>query len=197
MWDERYGAEEYAYGIDPNDFLKQEAHRIASGGEVLCLADGEGRNGVWLAEQGFQVTSVDASAVGMAKADRLAAARSVLISTIHSDLAHYDLGENRWDGIVSIFCHLPPPLRKQVHGNIARALKPGGILLLEAYTPRQLQFGTGGPPVEEMTMSLASLEAELPGLEFVVAEELDREVVEGLYHTGTGAVVQLIGRRPD
>ncbi len=158
---------------------------------------GEGRNAAHLAQLGHAVTAVDASSAGIAKTERLCAERGVAIECVHADLADFDLGEARWSGIVSIFAHLPPPLRQRVHAAIPAALRPGGILLLEAYTPRQLQHGTGGPPVAELMMSEAVLRNELAGLEILHLQELEREVIEGRGHTGTGAVVQLIARRPD
>lgn len=194
MWDDRYATDEYVYGTEPNDFLAANVARLPQG-EVLCLAEGEGRNAVWLARQGFRVTAVDASTVGLAKAQRLAERHQVHIETIHADLAHYDLGTARWDAIVSIFCHLPPPLRARVHGAIADALKPGGVFLLEAYTPAQLRHGTGGPPVPELMMTLDALRNELSGLSMQHGIELEREIHEGCFHHGRGAVVQVIASR--
>jgi len=195
MWDERYSDEEYAYGTEPNDFLVEAAHYLPSG-RILCIGEGEGRNSVWLAEQGFQVTALDSSSVGLEKAQRLARSRSVSIETVHADLAKYSFEEESWDGIVSIFCHLPPELRKKVHRELIRALRPGGVLVLEAYTPGQLQLGTGGPPVREMMMELESLEAELQGLNFAHGKELERPVHEGKFHSGMGSVVQIVGIKP-
>lgn len=197
MWDQHYSVEEYIYGTSPNQFLAQHAGRFARGGRILCLADGEGRNGVFLAEQGYHVAAVDSSSVARDKALRLAEAHGVSVNYEYSvaDLKDYAMGENKWDAIVSIFCHLPVSLRHQVHQNICRALKPDGVLLLEAYTPRQLGFGTGGPPVEEMMMSSSTLTTELSSLSFELLQEIDRDVIEGVYHTGRGAVVQLIARK--
>lgn len=196
MWDQRYGGEEYAYGTEPNDFLVAQAGHLPAGGEVLCLGEGEGRNAVWLARQGFRVTGVDASAVGLAKARQLAARQGVEIATVTADLAGFDLGEARWDAIVAIFCHLPPDLRRRVHAGVVQALRPGGVLLLEAYTPRQLLFGTGGPPGLEMMMDLPGLRAELTGLVIDHGVELEREIREGRHHCGRGAVVQVVARKP-
>lgn len=195
MWDERYSQAEFAYGKSPNDFLKQHIARLHKG-RSLCLADGEGRNSVFLAEHEHDVVAVDQSAPGMQKARQLAEEKSVSIEAIVAGLADFTIEQNSWDNIVSIFCHLPVDLRKQVHAAAVRGLKSGGILLLEAYTPEQIDLGTGGPPVAEMTMTLELLQDELQGLEFLHAEEKQREVVEGLYHTGIGAVVQLIARKP-
>ncbi|MBX3672542.1 MAG: class I SAM-dependent methyltransferase [Burkholderiales bacterium] len=195
MWDERYAADEYVYGTLPNDFL---VSRVASlpRGRVLCLGEGEGRNATWLAQQGFEVHAVDASAVGMEKARRLAHGRGVAVATTIADLATWDAGEAQWDAIVSIFCHLPPPARARVHGRIAHWLRPGGVFLLEAYTPDQLALETGGPPVAELMMTLAGLRAELAGLAIEHGVETVRRVVEGRLHHGDGAVVQVLARRP-
>lgn len=195
MWDARYDTEEYVYGKTPNDFLQDMADALPKGGRVLCLCEGEGRNAVWLARQGFRVTGIDASAVGLEKARQLAEEAGVEIETVHLDLASADLGEARWDGIVSIFCHLPPPLRKTIHARAVRALKPGGIFLLEAYTPRQLEYGTGGPPNAELMMSLDELGRELDGLTIEHGIETVRDIQEGRFHAGPGAVVQFIARK--
>lgn len=192
MWNERYSSKEYAYGTEPNTFL--QAHfRYLPMGKVLSLAEGEGRNAVFLAQQGYTVTAVDSSPVGLDKAHALAATRGVEIGSVCADLADYALGTNAWDGIVSIFCPLPPVIRQALHRKVLAALKPGGVFLLEAYTPAQIQHGTGGGKSVELMQTAASLRSELPGLDFVHLEELERDVVEGRFHTGLGAVVQAIG----
>lgn len=194
MWDERYSSDEYAYGTAPNDFLAEHAGKIAPG-KVLCLAEGEGRNAVFLAKQGYDVTAVDASAVGMQKAQRLATENKVAITTVVSDLANYEIQPDSYEGVVSIFCHILKPVRAKLHQDVIAGLKPGGILILEAYTPAQLSFGTGGPQTDDLTMTLDELTKELSGLTFLLAQETEREVIEGLYHTGRGAVVQLVARK--
>ncbi len=194
MWDERYSNEQFAYGKEPNDFLREAADRLPVG-KTLCLAEGEGRNAVFLARMGHAVTAVDLSIVGLEKAGRLAQEHQVSIERIHSDLSRYSIAPESWDAIVSIFAHVPLPLRQRVHRDVVAGLRPGGIFLLEAYTPGQLKYRTGGPPVEEMMMTLESLREELEGLEWLHAQELVRDVQEGEFHHGTGAVVQLIGRK--
>ena len=164
-------------------------------GDVLCLAEGEGRNAVHLAGLGHRVTAVDQSAIGLAKARKLAAARGVVIETVQADLEIYQIDPGAWAGIVATFAHLPPPLRRRVHRDVVRGLQPGGVFILEAYTPRQLALGTGGPQSLELLMTLDDLREELAGLEFEVAQELERDVTEGAYHHGRGAVVQVLGRR--
>lgn len=194
MWDERYAAEEYVYGTEPNDFLKDHFHHLPKG-KILCLADGEGRNSVFLAENGYEVTSVDSSAMGIKKAQELAKQRGVNIETHVEDLTHFDLGTEQWDGIVSIFCHLPPALRQHVHSQIPHALKPNGVFLLESYRPEQLDYKTGGPQVAEMTISLDNLTNEIDGLTCVIRQEVERDVTEGVFHTGLAAVTQFIAKK--
>jgi 2-polyprenyl-3-methyl-5-hydroxy-6-metoxy-1,4-benzoquinol methylase len=195
MWDERYAGDGYAYGTLPNDFLVSRVTALPRG-RVLCLGEGEGRNAVWLARQGFEVHAVDASSVGLEKARRLAHDRGVRLQAVVADLAQYEAGTAAWDAIVSIFCHLPPAVRSRVHGRIAHWLRPGGVFLLEAYTPDQLALRTGGPPSAELMMTLAGLRAELGGLVIEHGLETVRNVVEGRLHHGQGAVVQVVARRP-
>lgn len=195
MWDERYSADDYVFGKEPNRFVAENFAHIPKG-KVLCLAEGEGRNAVFLARQGYDVTAVDSSAVGLAKARRLAEEHGVQIRLVCADLAGYDLGVDQWEGIVSIFCHLSPDVRTPLHARLPGALKRGGVLLLEAYTPAQLAHRTGGPSEVERMMTASDLATELPGLDFHRLQELEREVVEGRYHQGKSAVVQLIAEKP-
>lgn len=195
LWDERYAGERFMYGTEPNDFLRERATALPAGGRVLCLAEGEGRNAVHLAERGFTVTGVDGSAVGLEKAQGLAAQRGVTITTVVDDLGRYELGDGCWDGIVSIWCHLPPPLRVSLHPRIVRALKPGGVLLLEHYHPRQVGYGTGGPPDPAMLVTLAELRGDFAELEELFGAEADRDIAEGSGHLGRSAVTQFVGRR--
>ncbi|MCB0289880.1 MAG: class I SAM-dependent methyltransferase, partial [Calditrichaeota bacterium] len=160
MWDQRYNTPEYIYGKTPNDFLVEMIDRLPKG-EVLSLAEGEGRNGVYLAQQGCRVTGVDSSAVALQKAQNLAAERGVQLTTLHRNLSELEIEPAAWDAVVSIFCHLPAPLRASLHRQVVQGLRPGGCLLLEAYTPRQLEFRTGGPPTIELMMDLKTLRQEL------------------------------------
>ena len=195
QWDERYSASEYVYGTEPNDFLREEYHRIRPGGKVLCLADGEGRNGVFLAQQGFDVTSVDASQVGLEKALALAQANDVMITSVHADLADYDLGVDQWDAVVSIFCHLPPDLRSRVHNAVTSSLRMDGVVILEAYTVDQLSFKTGGPPAAALMMSAQQLRHDFEALDVIVCGERTRMIHEGALHNGQSAVVQFVAQR--
>ena len=194
-WDERYGTASYFYGTEPNEFLREHCAEIRPGGDVLCLAEGEGRNAVFLARQGLRPLALDQSAVGLDKAVQLAVAKGVHIDTQVADLSAYQIEPDRWDGIVSIWCHLPSALRARVHRQIVAGLKIGGVFLLEAYTPAQLAHGTGGPKDVDLLPTLAGLREELAGLEFVHAMERERVIHEGAGHAGLSAVVQVLARR--
>lgn len=196
QWDARFAGEEFFYGKSPNDFLVEQRELFPAGARVLLLGEGEGRNACFLARHGCRVTAVDASAVGLGKARALAAEQGVSIETIVADLNEWHLAEGAWDGIVSIWCHLPPALRGRVHAEAVRGLAPGGVFLLEAYTPRQLEFRTGGPPEVRLLVTAADARAELEGLDLVRVSEHDRDVAEGVGHRGRSAVLQVIARRP-
>lgn len=195
MWDQRYATEGYQYGTTENDFLRRVAPQLPLG-RCLCLAEGEGRNAVFLAGLGQQVTAVDASSVGLKKAQQLALRRGVEIETCATDLADFVIKPESWDCIVSIYCHVAPEIRTDLHRRVVAGLRPGGLLVLEAYRPEQLAYGTGGPPAVEKLMSLEQLRGELNGLDFQHAVELERDVIEGKLHTGKGAVVQLLALKP-
>lgn len=191
-WDEKYSIGQYLFGTEPNTYLAERYAEIPMG-EVLCLGDGEGRNSVFLAKQGYKVTAVDISLVGLNKAKDLAQKNKVEMEFIQADLAEFDIGRNKWQGIVSIFCHLPPSLRKQVHKGCLDGLKNGGAVLLEAYTPAQLEKGTGGPANIDMLMHASLLQKEFDGLNFLHLAELERDVQEGQGHSGLSSVVQMVG----
>ncbi len=196
MWDERYQEPGFAYGDTPNQFLTHAYLNLPPQGRILCLAEGEGRNAVFLARQGFAVTAVDLSSVGLAKAQHLAQQHGVNITTQVADLSEFELGQQCWDGIVSIWAHLPPALRQRVHRSCVEALRPGGIFVLQAYSPKQLSMpGVGGPPDESMLMDLAQTQQELTPLHWLEAQEVDAEIHEGKYHHGLSATIQLIGKK--
>lgn len=196
FWNARYAGEDYAYGTEPNDFLVAQAALLPAGLPVLCLADGEGRNGVWLAGRGFEVTSVDVAQQGLDKAQALAQRAGVSLRTVRADVMQYELGENRWGAIVSIFLHLPQRARAALLARCVRALAPGGVLVFEAYGKRQPEFGTGGPPEPELLARLDDLIDELAGCEIVHRFDGVRAVHEGAHHSGDAHVVQVVARKP-
>lgn len=194
-WDEMYAAESYIFGTEPNDFLAEVLTTLAPC-PVLSLGEGEGRNGVWMAEHGFAVTGIDASPVGVEKARRLARARGVDAEFRVGDLAVLDLDPGAWPLIVSVFAHTPPEVRGHVHRQVVRGLAPGGRYVMEAYHPDQIGLGTGGPPDPALLVSAADAQRELAGLDFEILRETHREVTEGERHTGRAAVTQVVARRP-
>lgn len=191
FWDSRYKGPEYAYGTEPNDYLVAQMGLIPKGGRVLCLADGEGRNSVFLAEQGFQVTAVELSHEGIQKAKRLAEQRGVTVTFIEEDVNAVEIKPGTWDAIVSIFLHLPKKLRQALHAKIVAGLTSNGIYIYEAYTLDQLGKGTGGPKEAQV---LAEPKAVLDDfstdcvLHFFAGE---RPIHEGPLHSGAGAVAQI------
>ena len=194
MWNERYVGDEYVYGTEPNAFLAEQAKILA--GPVLSLCEGEGRNAVFLASLGLEVLGVDSSDVGLAKAQKLASARQVTIQTLVADLADYTPPANTYGSVISIFAHLPSVLRRRLYPLVERSLKPGGILMLEAYTLAQLPKTTGGPKDPDMLMSAAGLRNDFPACEVLLAREIDRDVLEGGHrYGGVGSVVQFIARK--
>lgn len=193
-WNQRYDVEEYLFGTAPNDFLADMADRLPIG-RALCLAEGEGRNAVFLSERGHDVTAVDASLVGLLKAERLARERGAGVRTIASDLSGYEIEPEHWDVVVLIFAHLPAELRRSVHGAAVRGLKRGGAFVLEAFTPEPSEVDRGGGPPDDLRMRLEVLRDELPGLRFDIAREIRREIHEGTRHNGVRPVVQILGFR--
>jgi hypothetical protein len=193
-WDDRYSGSDFIYGKEPNAFLVE--HSLKLNGPVLSLAEGEGRNAVYLATLGLQVHCVDGSAVGLAKARDLAKANGVNIDSEVVDLAIYQPAERQYQSVISISAHLPSRIRYRLYPLVERCLLPNGILLLEAYSESQLSRNTGGPKDLDMLMTVSKIEREFPNLEPIILHEIEREVCEGKYHTGLASVVQFIGRKP-
>lgn len=189
-WEGRYAPERYLFGTAPNAFLARQKDLLPKSGRALSIADGEGRNGVWLAEQGLDVVSMDFSPRAQAKARALAAARGVTITTELADLSTWEWPAEAFDVIVAIFAQ--PLTRDKLFPGIRRALKPGGLLLLEGYPPRQLQFGTGGPDDIERLYTREHLEAGFGDFRSVRIEEYDAEISEGEGHGGVSALIDLV-----
>ena len=198
-WDRNYSDPDYIFGEAPNEFLRSNAGLLKAGMKALVPGDGEGRNGVWLAGLGLDVTSVDASLVGVEKARNLAKARGIAIDAIHADLEAWDWPGSRYGAIVSIFLHLHPAVREKLHRKMSGALKPGGLLLLEAYTPRQLEHrkaGVQGGPPPEMLFTADVLARDFAGLAIEQLAEVETTLAEGKRHNGPASVVRLLARRP-
>jgi 2-polyprenyl-3-methyl-5-hydroxy-6-metoxy-1,4-benzoquinol methylase len=191
FWNDRYNEENYAYGKTANDFLQSQEFSPCS--KILCLAEGEGRNGVFLAKQGHEVTCIDYSKSGIQKMQQLASENNVDIETICADLADVILESNRWDAIIIIFGHFPSHIRKSIHSQIYNALKPNGKMIIEAYHKDQLQFRTGGPMSAELLYSEEELRDDFNSFDNLRIERVVRQVNEGEFHFGQAAVVQVIG----
>ena len=196
IWDERYAQHGYLFGTEPNAFLVSQRALLRPGMRCLAVADGEGRNGVWLAQQGLRVLSVEASAVALEKAKILAQQRGVTIDLEQADLAQWEWGENRFDMVAAIFIQFAPPgLRERMFEGIKRCLKPGGLLLLQGYTPRQLKYKTGGPPVAENMYTEVLLRDAFADMEWLHFAEHDKVISEGAGHSGMSALIDLVARK--
>ncbi len=196
FWDQSYDASAgFKYGEQPNAFLVAQATRFAPGSRILLPGDGEGRNGVWLAEQGHRVFSVDGSAVGLARAQELASRRDVTLHTRHADLADWAPEPASFDAIVSTYLHLLPALRHAVHRKLVQALRPGGWLVLEAFHPDQLPLASGSPKDVAMLYTLEMLRGDFEGLHELLTEETDTVLDEGPGHQGPAKVTRWVGRR--
>ncbi len=196
MWDERYAGGEYFFGTKPNAFMVSQHHLLKPGMSCLAVADGEGRNGVWLVEQGLKVLSVDSSAVAASKADKLAQQKGVKLAFEVADLLNWDWGRERFDAVVAIFIQFATPAQREVlFRGIRQCLKPGGLLLLQGYTPRQLEYKTGGPPVAENMYTEPLLRKEFADMEILHLVEHDAEINEGTGHKGMSALIDLVARK--
>jgi SAM-dependent methyltransferase len=196
-WNARFGRKEYLFGTSPNAFLASQQHLLKSGQRALAIADGEGRNGVWLAEQGLQVTAVDFSPVALDKARRLANSRGVDVTFVQADLATWAWQADSFDVVAAIFIQFADPtLRTAIFHGIRRTLVPGGLLLLQGYRPEQIQYGTGGPPHAENMYTAAMLREAFHDFEIVSLVEHDSVIQEGTGHHGVSALVDLVARKP-
>ena len=196
FWDEKFKQDDFLFGTQPNGFLVEQAGLLAPGQTVLVPGDGEGRNGIWLAQQGLAVTAVDSSAVGQGKAKHLAAQRGVQLDFRLADLLAWDWPQGQYDHVVSIFFHLHSSDRPAVHRAMLQALKPGGLLMLEAFRPQQLGLGSGGPSDADLLYDQAMLRGDFDGAEIVLLTDADPVLDEGPVLCGSARTVRLIVRRP-
>ncbi|RVT86843.1 class I SAM-dependent methyltransferase [Rhodobacteraceae bacterium CCMM004] len=195
-WDRRYDRDDYLFGTCPAAFLEVQAHRIPPSAEVLCVADGEGRNSVWLAGQGHRVTAFDPSAVALDKARRLAAEAGVTVDVHRADVETWDWARP-FDAVVAIFIQFAGPDRRAaIFRGLRRAVRPGGVLLLHGYAPRQVGYGTGGPPHAENMYTEDLLTDAFGDWEVLRLADYEAEIAEGTGHAGRSALVDLVARRP-
>lgn len=197
FWDTLYGDEAYVYGTEPNAFLVSQRHLLIQGQEVLAMADGEGRNGVWLAEQGLKVHAVDFSPVAQAKARHLAKARGVDIAFEEADLLSWPWAKERYDVIVAIFVQFADStMRPTMFKKMKQALKKGGLLIVQGYRPEQLKYGTGGPSSADNMYTERILREGFSEFEIVHLHAHDDFISEGYKHHGMSALIDLVARKP-
>ena len=193
-WNERFlASDDYIFGTEPNDFVARHRARFQPGMRVLAVADGEGRNGVWIAEQGCEVWSVDGAPAASAKARRLAASRKVNMHIITQDISQWDWDAKQFDAVVGIFFQFANPnLRAKLFDGMKRAVKPGGMLMIEGYGMKQLEFKTGGPDIPEHLYTLPLMRESFGDMQIELLDEYDAEIHEGPRHQGMSALVDLI-----
>jgi SAM-dependent methyltransferase len=195
-WNRRFEAEGYLFGTEPNAWLREHAHVWQPGQRVLCVADGEGRNSAWLAGQGLAVDAFDIAETGVAKARRLAAQQGVHVNYAVADCDALAWPEALYDGVAAIFVQFADPaVRARLFANIQRCLKPGGTLLLQGYTPRQLEYKTGGPPLASHLYTPELLCEAFTQLQIGELREYEAEVAEGTGHRGHSALIGMVARR--
>lgn len=195
-WEGRYSAPEYIFGEEPNYFLAACKPLLPASGRALAVADGEGRNGVWLAQQGLDVVSLDFAPTGQAKAAKLAAARGVRLSVEQGDVHTWAYPPAAFDVVAEIFTQFSDPAqRKQKWDGMKRTLKSGGLLIIQGYTPKQLEYGTGGPKELDHLYSREMLEKEFAGWKNIIIEEEELEMHEGPAHSGMSAVINFTARK--
>lgn len=197
MWDKRYAQNGFLFGTEPAAALRKHASNFPDGAACLCVADGEGRNSVWLAEQGHQVTAWDASSVAVEKAKGLAQVREVSVDFRVDDASSYDWSAEQFDVVVAIFIQFAgPDLRDKMFNGMKRATRSGGFLFLHGYTPEQIAFGTGGPPCAENLYTEEILKEGFSDFEILHLDRYIAEIDEGTGHSGTSALIDLIARKP-
>jgi SAM-dependent methyltransferase len=194
LWDDRYSKQENAYGRQPNDFLMECLSSIPKG-NALSLGEGQGRNAIYLAKSGFNVTAVDSSNVAANQAMQFAKEEQVNIKYTQMNLSSYVIKTAYWQLIISIYCHMPSQIRQPIHQKVVDGLSKGGYFLLESFSPEQIHNQTGGPKNPDMLPSLDTLKAELPGLTFITARQVERDVKEGLHHSGLASVIQILAQK--
>ena len=192
-WNRRFEDEAYIFGTEPNAWLREQAGVWHAGQRVLSVADGEGRNSVWLASQGVQVDAFDVASVGVDKARRLAQAKGVAVNYSVSDCDSYTWPLAAYDGVAAIFVQFADPaMRERLFANIKRCLKPGGTLVLQGYTPRQLEFKTGGPPQVSHLYTETLLREAFADFEVLTLHDYEADLTEGDRHTGRSALIGLV-----
>jgi SAM-dependent methyltransferase len=196
-WNKRFESANYIFGLEPNEYLRAHAARLTPGGRVLCVADGEGRNSVWLARQGLRVDAFDIAEVGVAKARKLAEEAGVEIAFSVADCDRWPWPSETYDAVMAIFVQFADPqMRQRLFANIVRSLKAGGLLILQGYTPTQLEYKTGGPPLLSHLYTAEQLRTAFATLTVIELREYEADLAEGTQHHGRSALIGLLARKP-
>ncbi len=195
-WNSRFAHDDFLFGTAPNEWLREQAAVWPKNSRILSVADGEGRNSVWLAGQGHQVDAFDIAEVGVAKARKLAAAKGVGVNFTVADCSSFTWPNDAYDGIAAIFIQFAEPvLRQKMFASMVRSLKPGGVLILQGYTPKQLEYKTGGPPVLSHLYTEELLRSIFANLDIEVIRSYEADVQEGSGHRGLSALLGLVARK--
>ncbi|HVY57402.1 MAG TPA: class I SAM-dependent methyltransferase [Xanthobacteraceae bacterium] len=195
-WQTRFSTPGYLFGTKPNAFLESQAHRLKPGQKALSIADGEGRNGVWLAERGLDVLSIDFSPTALEKARALARERGVTIRTEQADVTRWPWPVDAFDVIVAVFIQfVGPEERARMFDGMKRALKKGGLVLMQGYRPEQIAYGTGGPSRPENLYTRALLEQAFGGFREIEIREHDSQISEGTAHVGMSALIDMVATK--
>ncbi len=196
-WDARFASSDYIFGKEPNVWLAQHADKLIPGGRALAVADGEGRNSVWMAERGMQVDAFDISPVGIEKARQLASTLGVLINFSVSDCDDWHWPSNHYDVVAAIFIQFADPeTRTNLFRRMVESLKPGGVLLLQGYTPKQLDYKTGGPPLVSHMYTEELLRSEFAEMDIIELRSYEDVLREGTQHSGQSALIGLVAKKP-
>jgi len=195
-WNRRYDSTDFLFGTAPNEWLRQRAHLLPPHGRILCVADGEGRNSVWLARQGFEVDAFDVADRAVDKARAFAQREGVTVNFAVADCDGFSWPEAAYDGVAAIFVQFAdPPTRARMFERIVRSLKPGGVLILQGYAPKQLEYRTGGPPILSHLYTQELLQAAFADLSIIELKDYEALVHEGQGHSGQSALIGLVARR--
>lgn len=197
FWNERFDTDQFIFGKEPNEYLVEAATKyLKKSDKVLCVADGEGRNSVWLASRGMQVVGFDASDVAIRKAKQFAVDNEVSVQYIFSDTDSFNWQINQYDAVVAIFIQFADPaMRERIFQGMHQVLKPGGILILQGYTPKQLEYKTGGPTLIEHLYTEELIRELAKDFEILELKSYEKELAEGPRHTGMSALLGLVARK--
>ena len=197
FWNERFDKAEFIFGKEPNEYLVEQTKKyLKPGQKVLCIADGEGRNGVWLAKQGMQVVGFDASDIALTKAKQFAKENQVEVEYTFSDTDSFVWQPNTYDAVIAIFIQFADPaMRERIFQKTYEALKPGGIFILQGYTPKQLEYKTGGPSLIEHLYTEQMIRDLVKDFEILELSVYEKELSEGARHTGMSALLGLTAKK--